>query len=130
MVIVARFILLLIVAIFTYACTYFLLTHWTAISRSLILIFSFLPVLAITHFSVRLIKEEFADDLINTMFSTSFMFGLIGLLGGSIGGVILLPGNGLTFFLGFWTGPLGFLIGVFLSLLRWIIVEKRKKKSK
>ena len=129
MVIIARFIILLVVTIVAYACTFFLLFHWTSFSRTLIFLLSFIPVLAITHFSVRLIKEEFAGHLINKMFSTSFMFGIIGFFGGFIVGIYLVPGGQLGFLLGFWTGPLGFLLGVFLSLLRWIVTEKRNKNK-
>ena len=84
MVIIARFIILLVVTIVAYSCTFFLLFHWTSFSRTLIFLLSFIPILAITHFSVRLIKEKYADHLINTMFTYSFIFGLIGFLGGSI----------------------------------------------
>lgn len=129
MVIIARFIILLVITIAAYACIYFLLFHWTSFSRTLIFLLSFIPVLAITHFSVRLIKEDFTDHLINTMFTTSFMFGIIGFFGGFIGGIYLVPGGQLGFLLGFWTGPLGFLLGVFLSLFRWIVIEKRNKNE-
>lgn len=129
MIIGARFIVLFIIVISTYACTYFLLIHWSSFSPSLIYILSSLPVLPIIYLSIRFIKNEVADNLINTMFSTSFIFGLVGLLGGSIGAIILMPSAQLGFLLGFWTGPLGFLSGVFISLFRWIITEKRNKNK-